>query len=135
MPESLLRILITDDYSAIRSIVRQFVESELGWTVCGEAVDGNDAVSKALELNPDLLLLDISMPQLGGWQACQAIRAKLPALKILIITEHDPAIMKVAMGGISIDGFIVKSEIASGLKPAVHAAMNASSSAGVPESN
>jgi CheY-like chemotaxis protein len=69
-----LRIVIADDNALIRKLLREFLESEPGWVVCGEAVDGNDALVKSVELKPDLLLLDISMPQVGGWQVCHSIR-------------------------------------------------------------
>ena len=57
-----LRILIADDNATVRNILRQFLETEPAWSVCGEAVDGKDAVAKAVELKPDLLLLDVDMP-------------------------------------------------------------------------
>src|ERR1700729_1168548 len=106
-----LRILIADDNAAMRTILRQVVEMVPEWTVCGEAVDGRHAVTKAVELNPDLLLLDISMPHLGGWQACRLIREKVPQIKILMITEHDPSVVKAGMAGAPIDGFVIKSEM------------------------
>ena len=119
-----LRILIADDNATVRKLLREFLESEPGWTVCGEADDGNDALAKAVKLRPDLLLLDISMPELGGWQACRSIRAQLPELRILIITEHDPDLMQVAVLAEGVHGFVAKSEAVRTLKGAVAAAMN-----------
>jgi DNA-binding NarL/FixJ family response regulator len=119
-----LRILIADDNATVRKLLREFLESEPGWIICGEAIDGNDTLAKALELKPDLLLLDISMPQLGGWQVCQSIREKLPEMKILIITEHDPDLMKIAVSAAQVHGFVPKSDVVSALKVAVEAVMN-----------
>jgi DNA-binding NarL/FixJ family response regulator len=119
-----LRILIADDNATVRRLLREFLESEPGWTVCGEAVDGNDALAKAARLRPDLLLLDISMPELGGWQACRSIRTQLPELIILIITEHDPDLMQEAIIAEGVHGFVAKSEAVRTLKGAVTAAMN-----------
>jgi DNA-binding NarL/FixJ family response regulator len=119
-----LRILIADDNATIRRLLREFRESEPEGIVCGEAVDGNDALIKAVELKPDLLLLDISMPQMGGWQVCQSIREELPEMKILLIAEHDPDLMKIAVLEGQAHGFVTKSEAVSSLKVAVEAAMN-----------
>ena len=117
-----LRILIADDNATIRRLLRKLLESEPGWTVCGEAVDGHDAVEKAVELRPDLVLLDMSMPKLGGWQACQSIRAKVPETRIVLVTEHDFDLMKQAAIGSGAHGHIVKSQLFEALKPAVAAA-------------
>jgi len=119
-----LRILIADDNATVRNILRQFLETEPAWSVCGEAVDGKDAVAKAVELKPDLLLLDISMPQLDGWQACKSIREQVPETKILIVTEHDPDLLRRTFSAAPVHGFLAKSEIISVLKSAVEAAIN-----------
>ena len=58
-------ILIVDDHANVRKIIRDFLENESGFEVCGEAVDGYDAIQKAKELNPDSIILDLSMPQMN----------------------------------------------------------------------
>jgi CheY-like chemotaxis protein len=93
VPMKALRILIADDNATIRKLLRERLESEPGCIVCGEAVDGQDAVEKAVEFSPDVVLLDMSMPKLDGWQACKSTRAKVPGTKVLLVTEQDPDLM------------------------------------------
>jgi DNA-binding NarL/FixJ family response regulator len=84
------RILIADDNEMIRRGVRALLSSEPAWEICGEAIDGADALLKARELQPDLILLDISMPGINGLQAARRLRKEVPAAKILVISQHDP---------------------------------------------
>jgi DNA-binding NarL/FixJ family response regulator len=114
-----LRILIADDNLTIRTILRQFLESEPGWSVCAEAANGKDALEKTLKFKPDLLLLDLSMPEYGGLTLCQSIRKQAPELKILLVSEQDPNLMKATFASAQADGFVVKSEIVSTLKSAI----------------
>lgn len=120
-----LRILIADDNATIRTLLRQFLESEPGWSVCAEAANGKDALEKTLEFKPDLLLLDLSMPEHGGLALCQSIRQQAPALKILLVSEQDASLMKATLATARADGFVVKSEIVTTLKTAIHEAFSA----------
>jgi signal transduction histidine kinase/AmiR/NasT family two-component response regulator len=83
------QILIADDHEMLRRGLRSMLEKELAWEICGEAVDGQDAVDKATELRPDLVILDINMPVLNGLAAVRQIRRNSPGTKILIFTVHD----------------------------------------------
>jgi DNA-binding NarL/FixJ family response regulator len=114
-----LRILIADDNATIRTILRKYLESEPGWSVCDEAANGKDALEKTLKHKPDLLLLDLSMPETGGLTLCQSIKKQAPALKILLVSEQDPSLMKAAFASANADGYVVKSEIVSNLKTAI----------------
>jgi CheY-like chemotaxis protein len=86
-----LRILIADDHEVIRQVVRSVLTKRAGWEVCGEAVDGEDAITKAQCLKPDVIVLDIRMPNLGGFEAARAIKQELPTTLILFLTQHDAA--------------------------------------------
>jgi DNA-binding NarL/FixJ family response regulator len=86
----IMRILIADDNDAVRNGVVGLLSSERGWKVCGEARDGSEALQKARELLPDLILLDISMPGMNGLEAARLLRQELPEAKILVISQHDP---------------------------------------------
>jgi DNA-binding NarL/FixJ family response regulator len=85
-----MRILIADDNDAVRRGVVGILSSETGWQVCGEARDGAEALQKARELLPDLILLDVSMPGMNGLEAAHLLRQELPEVKILVISQHDP---------------------------------------------
>ena len=73
-----IRLLVVDDHEAIRQAVRSVLTQYAGWGVCGEAVDGEDAIAKAKCLLPDVVILDIRMPRLGGLEAAKAIKTQLP---------------------------------------------------------
>jgi two-component system response regulator EvgA len=80
-------ILIVDDSSAVRNAVRSFLE-ESGFEVCGEAVNGLDAIQKAKDLNPDLIILDFAMPRMNGIEAAMILKQMLPETPILLLTSH-----------------------------------------------
>ena len=83
-------ILIVDESSAVRNAVRSFLE-ESGFEVCGEAVDGLDAIQKAKHLNPDLIILDFAMPRMNGIEAAMILKQMLPETRILLLTSHSAA--------------------------------------------
>jgi DNA-binding NarL/FixJ family response regulator len=88
-----LRILIADDNQRLRRGVADILASVTDWTVCGEASDGEEAIRIAQQLQPDLILLDISMPGMNGLDVAPILREKAPAAKILIMSQHDPALL------------------------------------------
>jgi DNA-binding NarL/FixJ family response regulator len=81
-----VRILIADDDSPIRRLLRRLIEEHSNWEVCGEAVNGADAVEKTEELAPDLVVLDLAMPQMNGLQAAREISKADPGLPMLLLT-------------------------------------------------
>ena len=83
------RILIADDHEIVRRGVRTMLQSEKNWEICGEAIDGKEALDKAAALRPDLVILDINMPVLNGLAAVRQILRKRPQTKILVFTVHD----------------------------------------------
>ena len=85
----MLRILIADDHEVARRGIRALLESHPGWEVSGEAKDGRETVELANQMKPDIVLLDIGMPNLNGLEAARQILATSPQVAILILTMHD----------------------------------------------
>jgi DNA-binding NarL/FixJ family response regulator len=81
-------VLIVDDHEAIRRELRRLFQSLPEFTVCGEAVDGADAISKAEQLSPDLVILDLAMPEMNGLEAAGALRYMLPDATLFLLTAY-----------------------------------------------
>ncbi len=88
-PMNRLRILLADDHEMVRKGLRATIEAHRGWEICGEARTGREAVAKARELHPDIVVMDFAMPDLNGMEATRQIRAALPRTEVLILTMHD----------------------------------------------
>jgi len=85
-----VRILIADDNERVRRGIKELLASETTWQICGEAKNGTEAVQKSLELRPNFILMDISMPELNGLEAARLLRRDLPGVTILVMSQHDP---------------------------------------------
>ena len=81
-------ILIVDDQAVVRAAVRDLFESDPGFEVCGEAENGVQAIAKARELKPDLVILDLSMPVMNGFEAARTLRQILPGVPVFLLTAH-----------------------------------------------
>jgi DNA-binding NarL/FixJ family response regulator len=117
----MLRILIADDHEVARHGIRSLLEAHPGWEVCAEAKDGREAVELASTVNPDLILLDIGMPNLNGLEAARQILASSSHIPILILTMHDSdnVVREVLRAGAR--GFLLKSDAGRDLVAAVEA--------------
>ena len=101
-------ILIVDDHEPIRKTLRRFLESETGFHVCGEAVDGYDAIDKAQQLQPDLIILDLSMPRMGGIAAAKILKQMLPQTPIILFTSHHDVLRTYDARAAGIDAVVPK---------------------------
>src|SRR5215467_8327375 len=110
-----VRILIADDHELVRQGLRALLAARPAWEVCGEAADGVEAIEKAAQLQPDIVLLDVSMPRLSGLEAACAIRRESPASNIVIVSQHDPAEMLPSALQAGACGYVCKSDIGSNL--------------------
>ncbi len=84
-----VRILVADDHSIVRRGVRALLETHPGWKVCGEAATGAEAVKQAKRLRPDVAVVDVTMPDLSGFEATRQIREAVPQTEVLILTVHE----------------------------------------------
>jgi len=117
-----LRILLADDNRYLRQQLRALLESRPGWQVVAEAVDGREAVQKAGEIRPDVLVIDYSMPELDGISAISKIRCAAPQVEIVVLSVHDEQFMVGQAVDAGARGYVVKSQIFRDLLPAVEAA-------------
>jgi len=120
---SSIRILIADDYEGWRRKIRLLLQVRPEYQVVAEASDGSEAVQKAQELKPDLILLDIGLPKLNGIEAAQLIRQLSPSSKILVLSQNnDLEVVRAALSA-SARGYVLKADARSELLPAMDAVL------------
>jgi DNA-binding NarL/FixJ family response regulator len=103
-------ILIADDNPNIRQLLRVFIETQTGLTVCGDADNGAQAIEKAKELEPDIVLLDLAMPMLNGIEAASVIRKLMPAVRLVLFSMKVDTLGKALTSAIGIDFVLSKEE-------------------------
>ena len=123
MQKSTIRVLLVDDFEPSRSWVRSKLKVQEHLHIVGEAFDGLEAVQKAQELIPDLILLDIGLPNLNGIRAADRIQHVVPGAKILYLSqEHDIDIVRTALSN-GAKGYLLKAAAESELLPAIEAVL------------
>ena len=116
-----IRILVVDDHPAARKGLKTLLNEKSGWEVVGEASDGLEALDKAESLQPDVVLLDITMPKVNGLEVCRLLKQKEAAPEILIVSQHDsPHMLREALDA-GARGYVVKSNAGRDLLEAVDA--------------
>jgi DNA-binding NarL/FixJ family response regulator len=103
-------ILIADDNETVRKILRRVLERETDFEICGEATDGVEAMAKADELTPDLLLLDVKMPRLNGLEVARIVRSRQPRIRIMMVTMYAEELNSTLTSRFGIDAVFSKSE-------------------------
>jgi DNA-binding NarL/FixJ family response regulator len=116
-----LRLLIADDHGMVRRGLRAAIEARREWEVCGEAENGRQAVELAKQLRPDLVVLDLTMPELNGLDAARKIRAALPATQVLIQTMHDSEALAQEVLAAGARGYLLKNDAPEMLAQAIEA--------------
>jgi DNA-binding NarL/FixJ family response regulator len=112
-------ILVADDNERVRRGLKTLLEAQEGWQVVGEAVNGRDALEKATALTPELVILDISMPELDGISAAPLIHKAIPAAELLVLSQHDtPEVVARALDA-GARGYVLKAHASRDLVPAV----------------
>jgi DNA-binding NarL/FixJ family response regulator len=117
----MVRVLLADDHEVLRRGLRQIIEEQPGWEVCGEACNGREAVRIAAELRPEVAVLDVSMPELNGLEATRQIRKASPMTEILIFTMHDSEFLVRDAITAGARGFLLKNDVAQHIVAAVNA--------------
>ena len=120
-PWARMRVLIADDHRIIRSSISRILQSRTDIHICGEAANGEEAVSKAKLLKPDLLILDISLPDSSGWEVATAIKRIHPEIPILLLSAYGGKQLSDAAKRRGFQGFISKNDAAKRLLGAVDA--------------
>ncbi len=118
---SRLRILLADDHEMVRKGLRATIGEHAGWEVCGEARTGREAVNKARDLHPDIVVMDFAMPELNGLEATRQIRAAVPGAEVLILSMHESEKLVHEMLGAGARGYLLKTDAGEFLLAALQA--------------
>src|SRR6195256_1374372 len=114
-----LRILLVDDHAVVRRGVRSLLESQEGWEVCGEASTGRDAVDQSRRLRPDVVVMDLSLPELNGLDATRHILNDAPETEVLVLTMHQSEELARDVLQAGARGYVLKSDADENLIAAV----------------
>ena len=115
-----IRVLIVDHHDQIRRLVRAFFLSEFGFQICGEAVDGYEAITKAQLLKPDLIVLEVDIPRLNRVEAAPKLRKLLLKTPIILFTLHGGLLKGCDISEIGVDAVVAKQDGMSALGDSVH---------------
>jgi DNA-binding NarL/FixJ family response regulator len=117
----MIRILLADDHAILRQGLRNMIEEEAGFQVVGEAADGFEAIEKARELKPDILVVDLAMPHLNGLEVTSRVKQEKYAPRVIVLSmrKSEPYIMEALRNGA--DGYVLKSEDPKDMLNAIHA--------------
>lgn len=114
-----IRFLVADDHDILRRGLRDLLEAQAGWTIVAEAVNGTQALELAIELKPDVAIIDVGMPDLNGFEATRRIREAVPLTEVLILTAHDSEQLVREAEACGARGYLLKSDVGQDLLSAV----------------
>jgi len=114
-----LRVLVVDDNESVRRTICQLLQSEPNIEVVCEAMDGADAVLKAKQFAPDLVLLDVTMPEMNGLEAARVLKEEIPSIRIVMVSQHDSRGFQWAALAAGASAYVVKSNASKDLIPAL----------------
>ena len=114
-----MRVLVVDDHEVVRRGVISLLSGYPNCEVCGQAVDGGDAIDKARELKPDIIIMDVSMPTLNGLEATRIVRSVLPSCEVIVLSQHDSPEMARQAFRAGARGYVIKSSVSQNLVAAL----------------
>jgi DNA-binding NarL/FixJ family response regulator len=114
-----LRIVIADDHELVRKGLRSVLDAQTGWTICGEAANGREAVELARQMKPDVMVMDVTMPELNGLEATRQILKDRPKTEVLILTVHESEQLVGEVLAAGARGYILKGDTARLLVAAI----------------
>jgi len=116
-----ITVLIADDHALIRKVLRRHLEAQQDLSVVGEAADGRDAVAKAASLRPDVILMDVSMPEMDGIEATRLICRSLPQAKVLMLSIYNSSEHCSRALAAGARGYVLKESASEEVVAAIHA--------------
>ena len=116
-----IRVLIADDHTLVRDGIRSLLALTADIEIVGEAADGREAVEKVRQLMPDIVLMDLAMPTMGGLEAARRVRKEFPATKVLVLTQYDDSEYVIPVIEAGARGFVSKMSSSSELASAIQA--------------
>ena len=116
---SAIKTLIVDDNAGFRRRVSELLTSEPDIAVVGEAADGREALRKARQLKPDLVLIDVRMPEMNGIDATRQLRREVPEIQVIILTTYDLEEYRKAVAASGASGYVVKKTVLETLLPTI----------------
>ena len=116
-----IRVLIADDHTLVRDGIRSLLALTADIEIVGEAADGREAVEKVRQLMPDIVLMDLAMPIMGGLEAARRVRKEFPATKVLVLTQYDDSEYVIPVIEAGARGFVSKMSSSSELASAIQA--------------
>ena len=123
----MISIVVADDHGIVREGLRRLLESETDFKVCGEAADGQEVLDEVQRTNPDIVVLDITMPRMGGLETLERLRSEHQDTRVILFSVHnDPPFIQSAVG-LRVDGYVLKNGPASEIVTAVREVMKGGS--------
>src|SRR5262245_19837303 len=123
LPKQPLRVLLVDDSVEWREKLRSLLKTRSEWNIIGESSDGQEAIEKATEMQPDIIILDVGMPCLNGIEAAKIIRRRCPQSKILFVTQDGDADIRNAAMRVGAAAYVLKANAGSELLEAITTAL------------
>jgi len=125
--QSMISIVVADDHGIVREGLRRLLESEPGLKVCGEAADGREVLEQVASTKPDIVVMDITMPRLGGLETLERLRKEHKQTKVILLSAHsDPSFIQSAIS-LGTDGYVLKDVRASEIVTAIREVMKGGS--------